>query len=433
MIGSARQTTLALMMEFRAMTNPAPGAAAEQPKPLIPESSTSESTSVEVVMNDMKDKTTIIPEYQRDGDQWDDITKSLFVESVINNLTIPAFFFEVILRADNVEVNEVVDGQQRLTTMQQFFNGGLRLVGSDDAPYLSPNSVHYAGRTFAELPAAYQQAFKKYRLTVIKLRNLKDMKLEVFRRINQGGTPLSPQDIRLAYFGGSPSVTLVRLVGVYDLDRAASKRFLQSAQESFGLKHPWTSASALEAWKEWWQEKESALGQTASEMFLWSFVSAHVAEMDKLLQNTAALSTLKVRFNRTVAEALDACCAQLRFQDQNEDKPYLLGAPKELGAAFFPFFESWFGTLFNQKTSSIPVSKHRLVAAVIGAAYRHKRDPKKLSPNAWTNIVEFIRGPTKIAAKVKVEYPASRGRWDGAKGARAQLEATNKIVEIVTA
>jgi hypothetical protein len=61
-------------------------------KPIIAESSTSESTNVEVVLNDLRDELVKIPDYQRDSDQWDEQTKSLLVESVINNLSIPAFF-----------------------------------------------------------------------------------------------------------------------------------------------------------------------------------------------------------------------------------------------------------------------------------------------------------------------------------------------------
>ena len=34
-----------------------------------------------------------IPDYQRDSEQWDDRKQSLFIESLLNNLTIPAFFF----------------------------------------------------------------------------------------------------------------------------------------------------------------------------------------------------------------------------------------------------------------------------------------------------------------------------------------------------
>lgn len=140
-------------------------------------------------MSDLKDEIITIPDYQRDGDQWDATSKSLLVESIINNLTIPALFFEAKVGDDGVERSEVVDGQQRLTTLQSFYEGSFSLVSSDDAPYLSPNSVHYAGKSFEQLPVAYKQAFKRYRLTIIRLRNLGDMRLEVFRRINQGWNP----------------------------------------------------------------------------------------------------------------------------------------------------------------------------------------------------------------------------------------------------
>ncbi|MEJ0089585.1 MAG: DUF262 domain-containing protein [Limisphaerales bacterium] len=184
-------------------------------------------------MNDLRDKVLLIPDYQRDSDQWGETTKSLLVESVINNLSIPAFFFEVVLdEANSVEKNYVVDGQQRLTTLNEFVNNKLRLVDSQDAPYISPDSVHYAGKTFDELPQAYQQAFKKYRLTVIKLRNLGKMRLEVFRRINQGGTPLSGQDIRLAYYGGqSSSIAFIRIVGVYDSTKVSGQRFRETTKQ----------------------------------------------------------------------------------------------------------------------------------------------------------------------------------------------------------
>jgi len=223
-------------------------------KPLIAESSTSESTTVEVVMNDLRDQTLTIPDYQRDGDQWDEPTRSLLVESVINNLTIPAFFFEVTTQ-EGVENNAVIDGQQRLTTLSEFYNNDMRLVDSDEAPYLSPHSVHYAGKKFKDLPPAYQQTFKKYRMTIIKLRNLGDMRLEIFRRINQGGTPLSGQDIRLAYFGeGSPSVTFIRLAGIYDPDRPAARRFVSSAADRFKMSFPWGQTGRA-SWLDWWEDK----------------------------------------------------------------------------------------------------------------------------------------------------------------------------------
>jgi hypothetical protein len=398
-------------------------------KPLIAESSTSESTTVEVVLNGIRDQDIRIPDYQRDSDQWDEQTKSLLVESVINNLSIPAFFFEVILDG-GIERNEVIDGQQRLTTLNKYYKGEFALVDSEDAPYISPNSILYAAKKFTELPEAYQRAFKKYRLAVIKLRNLEgEMRLEIFRRINQGGTPLSGQDIRLAYYGEkSASLALIRLAGVYDPSREASKRFLERAQE-IGLSYPWKNP---EVWKDWWEDKAISRGQTASEAFLWSLIVAQVDRLNQIMTNQEALKKLNVGFSRDIDGALDAYCAQLRWQDTNSSMPPVLMKFDEMRDSFFPHFEDWINLLIGRKGVSLQLQKHRTVAAVIGAAYRRKVEPNKLNEQQWTNIVEFIRKPTEMAKNLGHEWPASKGRWDGPKGYRAQMEAAYTIVTKMT-
>ncbi len=403
-------------------------------RPLIAESSTSESTTVEVIINELRDGILKIPDYQRDSDQWSETTKSLLVESVINNLSIPAFFFEVRID-DSIEKNEVVDGQQRLTTLYDFHENKFPMVKSDDAPYLSPNSVHYAERTFSDLPPAYQQAFKKYRLTVIKLRGLKDMRLEVFRRINQGGTPVSGQDIRLAYYGGtSPSIALIRLMGVYDPETQAGKRFVDTAKTQFDIEYPWNDGVAAKTWHEWWTEKNISRGQTASEMFLWSLVTAQVEELDSLLRNTAALEKINCRFKqRAVDEALDAYCAQLRYQDSDGTIPPILMSLKDMKTTFAPLFQRWIALILGRRGPSISVTKNRVVAAVIGASYRLGLSPDRLSDQHWTNVVEFIRRPLDLSKKVGVEWPLSKGRWDGQRGYRAQLKAIYEVLKRLTA
>jgi hypothetical protein len=396
-------------------------------QPLLAESSSSESVGVETVMNDMRDEIVTIPDYQRDGDQWDDVSKSLFVESVINNLTIPALFFEAQLGDDGVERSEVVDGQQRLTTLRSFYEGRLALVGSNEAPYLSPNSIHYAGKKFEELPVAYKQAFKKYRLTVIRLRQLGDMKLEVFRRINQGGTPLSGQDIRLAYFGeGSISVAFIRLVGVYDTTSTAGKRFLQSAADKYTLNFPWTDDLALSTWRDWWEDKEIARGQTASEMFLWSLMTAQGSKLDSLLTNKDALKTLKCRYSESISEALDAYCAQVQYQDRSPSGVPLLMTSEEMRERFFPHFQKWIDFLLRRSASSLPVTKHRVVACVIGAAYLTATLPEHLKDPSGSEVMAFIRSPRDFAKNVKIDWPESKGRWVGPRGYRAQFEAAPK-------
>ncbi len=138
-----------------------------------------------------------IPDYQRDNDQWDQRKESLFIESLLNNLTVPAFFFAQVEGSI-----EVVDGQQRLSTISKFANGDLRLSNDESVVYLTPQSVHYRGKVFSDLHPSLQAVFNDYPLTIIYLPTSLDLgtKLEIFRRINEGGTPLTAQDIRLAYY-----------------------------------------------------------------------------------------------------------------------------------------------------------------------------------------------------------------------------------------
>ena len=402
-------------------------------KPLIPESSTSESSRVDSVLQDYRDGTIQIPDYQRDSDQWDDTTKSLLVESVINNLSIPAFFFEVAVDLGGIERNQVIDGQQRLTTLAAFYSNKFRLVGSNDAAYITPNSVHYAGKTFDELPNVYKQSFAKYRLAIIKLRDLKDMRLEEFRRINQGGTPLSGQDIRLAYYGDrSPSVTFLRLAGIYDANREAARRFIETARTKYGIDHPWQQPLSLQAWQDLWHDKELARGQTASEMFLWSVMAAKYSELDSLLQNQDALRKINVSYNREIDGAMDVACAQLQYQDAHPGSPRLLFGREEIEQVYFPHFEQWIGRL-GTMGPSLDVRKYRTIASLIGAAFKQGIRSADLSKDKWGMIVEFVRRPTEKAAELQVEWPQSKGRWDGAKGYRAQLERAGDVIQRIMA
>jgi len=142
------------------------------------------------------------------------------------------------------------------------------------------------------------------------------------------------------------------------------------------------------------------------------------------------LQKLNCRFNRAIDEALDVVCAQLHYQDMNEGANcHLLMTFSEIQGVFFPSFQKWLGIILAQKGPNIPVSKHRMLASLIGAAHALAINPETLSEQKWTDLVEFIRRPQEIATKYCVEYPQSRGRWDGKKGYNAQLGAIRTIVK----
>ena len=135
------------------------------------------------------------------------------------------------------------------------------------------------------------------------------------------------------------------------------------------------------------------------------------------------------RFDRAIDEALDAYCAQLRYQDTDANIPPALMTFAEMRDRFFPHFETWFGLLLGQKGVNLPVSRHRMVAAVIGAAYGSGVDASHMSDQQWTNLVELIRRPQDISAKFGNVWPVSKGRWDGAKGYRAQIAIVQTVVK----
>lgn len=58
-------------------------------QPLVRAASTPAAFDVESLMRRMDDGTYKIPKYQRDSAEWDLPKRSLFIESLINNMTIP--------------------------------------------------------------------------------------------------------------------------------------------------------------------------------------------------------------------------------------------------------------------------------------------------------------------------------------------------------
>ena len=106
-----------------------------------------------------------------------------------------------------------------------------------------------------------------------------DLRLEVFRRINEGGTPLSAQDIRLSYYSESSAVQFIQLAGIYDPARSGAKRMMKNCEGQFSW--PWeTHTEAAKMWKRWWNNTKTVTGQTSSEMFLWYVVSRCRNEID---------------------------------------------------------------------------------------------------------------------------------------------------------
>ena len=399
--------------------------------PIVSEFTRAQSENVETIISRLNSGRIIIPDYQRDAEQWDLRKESLFIESLLNNLTTPALFF--LQGADSIEV---IDGQQRLNTIRKYVNGDFKLVDDDDINYLSPQSVHYSGKKFSELPPKFQTVFNDYPLTIIYLPPRLELgtKLEIFRRINEGGTPLTAQDIRLSYYSNSKSVYFVRLAGIY-ADTPSANRMIQAAQKK-GVNNPWAQyPKAREYWIDWWDGKAQAKGQTPSAMFLWYLVFSHRAELDNLISKQDTMKHLAMTFNGSTEQALDTYCAQLQFTDTKNRElifpTYGHGLQED-----FQNFVKWIEVILSSGLPGVSVDKYKQMALLIGAAVELNLDASTLSHDAWDAISGFIQAPRQAGAKWLAEkggYPEQRGRWKGNRGQNAQCDMAmhllSKIVE----
>ena len=133
--------------------------------------------------------TDLQPSFQRRLGIWTQEKKSRLVESLLLRIPIPVFY----AAADGLDNWSVVDGIQRLSALDGFVQGDFTLRGLQ---YLRD----YHGKSFGELPRHFQRRIAETQLVinVIEHGTPEEVMLNIFLRINTGGTPLSGQEIRHA-------------------------------------------------------------------------------------------------------------------------------------------------------------------------------------------------------------------------------------------
>lgn len=158
----------------------------------------------ELVRMIVEEELNAAPSYQRMF-RWEEENESTFIESVFLGLPIPPIFV-----ATNVGFQwEVVDGLQRLSTLAHFLarNGEeaqsigrehpLRLKGLEKLTALN-------GATHSDLPKNLQVYFGRQPLQVVSLTDKSDkqVRFDVFERLNRGGINLTAQEVRACVYSG---------------------------------------------------------------------------------------------------------------------------------------------------------------------------------------------------------------------------------------
>jgi len=155
-----------------------------------------------------KNEDIVVPDYQRKY-VWDIRRASKLIESFAIGLPVPQVFFYENSKGQL----EVIDGQQRITSIAYFFSGYFgppndrghqrvfKLSGLEQRKDLE-------GKTFEELDERTKRKLKNTSLRGVTVKQLSpeheqpESVYHIFERLNTGGQPLNAQEIRNAVYRG---------------------------------------------------------------------------------------------------------------------------------------------------------------------------------------------------------------------------------------
>jgi uncharacterized protein with ParB-like and HNH nuclease domain len=137
----------------------------------------------------------LTPKFQRRG-VWSAAARSFFIDTLIRTMPVPPIYIRRIQKkgAESL-INEVIDGQQRVSAILDYIDGKYRL---------SRNlSSDWAGKAYRDLSPIHRQAITNHSFSTEIFVGITDLEvLEIFARLNTYSVPLNAQELRNGkYFG----------------------------------------------------------------------------------------------------------------------------------------------------------------------------------------------------------------------------------------
>jgi Protein of unknown function DUF262 len=139
---------------------------------------------------------------------WDEIKQSRLIESFLLNIPVPP----IILYETSYNSYQVLDGQNRIIAIRDFYNNNLTLTGLELLPEIN-------GRNYQQLPARIKSGIDRRSLSSIAIiteskpdeEQALFLKQQIFERLNSGGVDLTPQEVRNCLYQGQFNSLLMEL------------------------------------------------------------------------------------------------------------------------------------------------------------------------------------------------------------------------------
>ena len=130
---------------------------------------------------------TIQPEYQRNYIYADGKKDVAVVQSALNSYPLGVFYFN----KSGEDRREVLDGQQRITSLGRFVTGKLAIIDANGIP-----------QYYTSLPENLKQRIADTRLLVYECEGTEDEIRKWFETVNIAGVPLNRQELLNAVYSG---------------------------------------------------------------------------------------------------------------------------------------------------------------------------------------------------------------------------------------
>lgn len=165
--------------------------------------------SIKELMSMVSDKLiNISPEYQRQF-RWSEERQSSLIESLILGIPVPSLF----MATNSDSTWELIDGVQRISTILNFAgNSEQRFMinkknAKEDKPLVITGLkklTAFNGKKFGDLPVDIQLKFKltNIKVTTLSDKSDKEIRFDLFERLNKGGVNLTDQEIRSCVYRG---------------------------------------------------------------------------------------------------------------------------------------------------------------------------------------------------------------------------------------